>query len=291
MYPYKVYKTYYIGCDDDGSESTIHNSELVYINSIGMHGWCDPLSKLSSGFMNCELKSKFTSNPSNMFVLVPSTIFLKRKEEDPYCSFDRVEFIINNFRVPSNGIVITVGVVNSEDEKMYMGSDPYFKLEWPFQTNTVWKFKNRKTKGKYITLQRSERQSFVKNINSDVESYVTKALELSGLDIVEVNYTMSPEKVYNIMSKSATHVSYVGATWWLSHYMNIPVIDYGEHTIQQISSSIFGVLGAPGMGLDRAQVVFDKQFDHDKMKPVMSFPLDSDKQTVLTRMLKYVESI
>lgn len=270
-----IYKTYYLGCEDDGSIAEIDASDLVYVNSVGAFGWCDPLSKISSVFMDAELKAEFNECPSRISMIVPDYIFEKRKEEDQYISYERIEFILNNFQVPTNGCVVSVYVVQHEVEKSYLDLSMCTRprhFEWPFQTNTVWKTKEQwNGSGDYVTLQLTEKNSFTKNGNKLLEDAIIRGLDRIDQRYELVDYTMKCEDVYELMLSSQLHISYVGASWWLSHYMGVPVFDYGEHVHQSISTSIFGVLGAPGMGKNRAQVLYENgKFTERKMNPVAS---------------------
>lgn len=282
----KYIKTYYIGTTDN-SIADISKSEIIYINSVGAHGWADTCSKISWAYMNAELRSKFSNDPTHMCIIVSDYVFRKRKTEDEYYSYDRIEFLINNFRIPKNGCVITVYKISTENEGniFELENSPYIKskqsreVEWPFQTHNVWPMKKTWDKNShkdYFSFQKTENKSFTKLTNIDIEEQIENVLNKYGYKIKFVDYTMKPERVYDIILNAKAHISYIGATWHFAHYIGIPVIDYGEHVHQPLSSSIFGVLGAPGIGKDRAQMTINEQnkFVEKKFKGVLSFGLE-----------------
>ena len=90
-----------------------------------------------------------------------------------------------------------------------------------------------------------------------------------------------------------THISYIGASWHFAHYIGIPVIDYGEHVNSALGPGmgIFGLLGAPGYGKDRAQMTINKdnRFVEKRFKSVIGFGLslnDLDKDELKTHIIK-----
>ena len=297
-------KTYYIGTENNGKVSEISNSELIYINSIGAHGWADTCSKISWAYMNAELRSRFSDQPTNMCLIVSDYAFVKRKEQDEYTSFDRIEFLVNNFRPPKNGCIISLfRITEKEEENIFeLENAPLLprksttQVEWPFQTHNVWPMKKTWDENNcqdYFSFQRSELQTFVKERNSYIEDSILEVMDQYGYAVKFVDYTMHPEKVYDIILNAKTHISYIGATWHFAHYINIPIIDYGEHVNSQLGAGmgIFGLLGAPGYGKERAQMTInsnDKFFER-RFKSRVGFGLDLnnlDKDELKNRIIK-----
>jgi len=297
-------KTYYIGTEDDGKISDISSSELVYINSIGAHGWADTCSKISWAYMNAELKSRFVNEPTKISLIVSDYAFFKRKEEDEYTSFDRIEFLVNNFRPPKNGCVVSLYKIQEKEEghifeledAPLLGKKSTTHVEWPFQTHNVWPMKkvwDEDNSQDYFSFQRSETNTFVKERNSYIEDSILEVMEQYGYKIKFVDYTMHPEKAYDIILNAKTHISYIGASWHFAHYIGIPVIDYGEHVNSALGPGmgIFGLLGAPGYGKDRAQMTINKdnRFVEKRFKSVIGFGLslnDLDKDELKTHIIK-----
>ena len=288
------HKTHSINTNDAPDHVKIAESRLCYINSVGAHGWCDTLSKLSEIFLDAQLKSRFTAETPQYTIIVPEYMLNKCKAHDDYISYDRIEFIINTFVPPDNGIIISVYTTPDDyDRSLFV---PFWEkeaynessgVEWPFTTNVLWKLKDQNKPKTYVTWQKLG-STFQKErfpAFTHLEGHIQTILEEYDIPYKEVDYSMKPQTVYDIMSQSNLHISYVGATWWLAHYMGVPAIDYN------LGRNYFGIIRAPGGAKDYAQMTWDQdinKFREIKHGSVASFQGNIHINDVKEKLLKHV---
>ncbi len=286
----KLYKTYRINTKDPVDLVDITQSRLCYINSRGAYGWCDNLSKISEIFIDAQLKSKFSDKTPHYTIIVPDWMWKKVKIEDSYHSYERVEFLINNFVPPDNGLVVSVYIVSKEEDENLFTKFPGATdsvsngVEWPFCTNIKWDMKDLDKPKKFVTWNKVD-TSFQGRRDPEVlllEEEIEQTLIGLGIPYHNISYTMSPQKTYDIMSESCLHISYVGASWWLAHHMNIPVLDYSQ---KHESGSWYGIIRAPGKAKEFPQMTWDKctsTFKEAKQSPIGSIDnIDEFKESII----------
>lgn len=292
----EYYKTYRINTAEAWTKVDIDRSRLCYINSRGAFGWCDILAKLSEVFLDAQLKSRLTDRTPHYTIVTPEWVLDKLWEGDEYESYDRIEFVINNFIPPDNGIIISVYIISEEADLNLF--EPYHDdkdkrsngVEWPFITNTKWSLKDQGLPKEYVTWNRLGR-TFQKEQYPhllQIEEWLEEALDRYDIPHKIIDYSMSPKRTYDIMSSSALHISYVGATWWLAHYMDIPIFDYG---LTGPMGSLFGELRAPGRAKKHPQMTWDSsigRFKEKKHLPLVHLSGQCDKEELVRNLLKHV---
>lgn len=293
----KHYKTYRINTNDSIDIVDITRSRLCYINSRGAFGWCDVLSKISEIFLDAQLKSRFTTATPHYTIIVPEWMWQKVKPQDTYVSYDRIEFLLNHFNEPTNGLVVSVYITTTKyDKSLFI---PYTiphdsvsnGVEWPFCTNIKWNLKTLNKPKNYVTWNKVD-TSWQKEVWPEIlelEKRIENTLLDLGIPYENIDYTISPYDTYEIMSGSSLHISYIGASWWLSHYMNLPLIDYSQ---SHASGSYFGVLRSPGQGKDFPSTVWDEKygkFKEEKQKSLTTLPNNSKLNDISKVILKYAQ--
>jgi len=292
------YKTYYINTENTGEVAQIESSSLQYLNGSGCFGWCDPLAALSTLFTEAQLKNILTGKPTKCSLVLNDMVLDRRKPEDKNIAYDLIDFIISNFLEPTGGMILSVYLVNSSRERKYIGHMNAIGtiesnwIAWPIQTKTAWSFKRswkRSSTEKYITYQKTEANSFqfhdLSNIRGDL--FIEKCLSSGSISYKTIDYTMPPDEVFETLLHSQLHVSYVGASWWLAHYIGTPVIDHG--CLSDEKGSLFGILSTPFLkNLEDGsqtwpQIIFDKNKFYEKdIRPIdtLGFIQDSDNESI-----------
>lgn len=300
----RYHKTYYINTENTGKRVEIEKSGLQYLNHSGSFGWCDPLATLSMIFTEAQLKNILTNKPAEYCLVLDLTVLGKRKTEDRYNSYDIIDFIINEFKEPTNGLILSIYLANRTTEKKYLSHDWHhnFKIDselnswttWPFHTKTAWGFKkewNPKTDPQYITFQKTEPFSFQINngYNKNGDRLIQKFLDSFGMDYKIIDYTIPPNEVFEMLLGSSLHISYVGASWWLANYMKVPVLDHGH--LSNVPGSLFGFLSSPpGRPMPNGETIqpqiafYDGKFREVNIKPTDTLGFIEDSEDELYRI-------
>lgn len=211
MYPYK---TYYINTEDDGDIALPHASSMTFINT-NFVTWCDILSYLSVPFMSAQFNSKFGIGPAKASVIIPEYYLnTKFKEDDAETHFERIDKLIQYMKPPSKGLILTVYAIKETD---------YEHFAWPFSTNLMWPLKVQNSPKDYISVQSIEDSKESKDTKPIVDELIREASN-QNIEIKYVDYTQKTEDIIKTLQHSRVHISYQGASWWLAHYINTPLI-------------------------------------------------------------------
>jgi len=184
-------------------------------------------------FLNAEVKSRMHIGPSKATLYIPETYLTdKFKAKDKELPVERIEKLIFSLRRPTNGLIVTI----------YVLADWGYQLElpqsaWPFSTNVCWPFKFPHMPKDYITIQKHQAGSPEGAHVIEVQEKVIEHFENKGIDIRYIDYSQDTNYVLNTMAGSKLHVSYRGASWWIAHYLEMPVLAYGD---KRGSQALFG---------------------------------------------------
>ena len=219
------YKTVYLNTLDNGDIVFPNEGDMAFVNTHYVT-WCDTFAKIGPLFMNAELKSKLTDMPARCVILFPDYYTEKFKEDDKETLLSRVEFVINKMVVPKNGMIISM--YSLSEQKLY---DSEFGVTWPFSTSHKWNLKDSWTEDKtenYVTFQKTEPGSYLqgRDYHLGLEKDILDFLK-DKVEIKYISYSDSNDYIYNTILKSKRHFSYIGASWWVSMYLNTPTVSYG----------------------------------------------------------------
>ena len=300
----EYYKTYYINTKDTGEVVPLEKSGMQYLNFLGSFGWCNPLAALSTIFTEAQLKNIFTGQPAQFSLILDKAVIGKRKVKDPYNSYDTVDLIIGEFREPTAGLILSIYLISQVSEKKYLSHDWYhdFPIDdrlngwtsWPLHTKTAWAFKKKwekNTINPYITFHKTEPLSFqsANDYNKNGDKLIHTILDSFNIEYKLIDYTIPPEKVFELLLGTSLHISYVGGTWWLANYMRVPLLDYGN--LSKVPGSLFGLLTAPPGrpmpqgGTIQPQIMYqDGKFKEVNIKPTDTLGYIEDTDEDLYRI-------
>jgi len=222
----KHIKTFYKGCNPCGIVDP-NNSEIIRISKDDASAYAPIIALLSHTFSKAQMynEEKITDRPYKISVVVSESAYLKVKDEDPETMLDRILWIVENFRDPDGGVVVSVY------ESLKMRS----RMDSPYGFYSLWNTKkiNNGTDSDYITLQshgeiqHSPKDGHRINLPSSVSLIKFKATEL-GYDIKEIDYTTPISEVYELMINAKAHFGYLGSTYYLAAITNTPTVQFGK---------------------------------------------------------------
>ena len=235
-------KTLYINCKEKKHIPELHNSDVIRLDNRNFQAYGIFISLIGEVFFKAERlqSNNILDKPYSVSLVIPK--IEKFKEEDVENNLTRIEYIVNNFVAPKNGIVISIyeAVEN-------------VKIITPFDFFVVWPFKKQweKRKGNhknYVTIQSID--SIKNNNNYNFEriektyNTILKELNNIGLDYKLVDYRMSIETVFDILLNTELFFSWSGGCYYLAGGLNVPTLGFGDGPLTQMNN--FASLMPPG---------------------------------------------
>ena len=137
----------------------LHNSDVIRLDNRNFQAYNIFISLIGEVFFKAERlqSNNILDKPYSVSLVIPK--IKKFKEEDAEDNLTRIEYIVNNFVAPRNGIIISIyeAVEN-------------IKIITPFYSFVVWPFKKQWEKRKdnhqeYVTIQSIDSIKDNKNYN------------------------------------------------------------------------------------------------------------------------------
>ena len=242
----KLYKTFYLGCEDNGDISTIDNN-CVRINRRFNMAHRPLMGILCYHFFHAQLMQQegLLDGPYKLsLIFKDDRLNEKIKEENDFTVKDTFYFFLNNMLPPEKGIIVSIYT----SDVMSKHIPPYedFRCITPLKEEWQWV-----GDGDYITFQDVEsshpkdREMFLSHVNSNV----TKDIDnISIYPVKRITYAMSEEETFSLMKHAKFHISYPGGTYYSASMINCPTIGvYMDKKItngyhETMSESVFALI-------------------------------------------------
>jgi len=219
--------TIYKDVPNNGETAIIGKSHLIMLANIDVAAYTNIISILSDFFCKAEVYATHCKgrNPAHLSIIVHSSCLERYKQEDSDTLIYRLWWMIENFKSPTNGAVVSI-YLNDVMDKI---------REYPWARNHLWQTKQTwmPVESTIISIQAHSEQQNVKNdplrihINESVEIIETIAKKLN-YNIVYVDYTTSIDDLYDIMLTTKYHFSYTGSTGAFASLTRTPTIHIGH---------------------------------------------------------------
>lgn len=233
----KLLKTYYINCENNNQNAEIGKSYIQRLCEDDYHAYARYIESLTNIFYYAQALYE-----DGIKTTLYATLILHKneyfKKEDPETNFDRIDFLINNFKESSNPIILSV--YEKETSEIIT---PYFM-------NKIWSTKrqhNPDDTEDYVTIQKLEDTPELDRGGSMLEIYnrIINYLNLYEIEIVELNYTNKISYVYEKLLKAKFHISYPGATYFFAGLTNTPTLAFGGNFLPTQTGDILLINGKP----------------------------------------------
>jgi len=215
----KLLKTYYINCENNNQNAEIGQSYTQRLSADDCHAYARYIESLTNIFYYAQALYE-----DGIKTTLYATLILHKneyfKEEEPETNFDRIDFLINNFKESDNPIILSV--YEKETSEIIT---PYFM-------DKIWSTKrqhNPNDTEDYVTIQKLEDTPMLERGGSmfDIYDRILNVLNSYHIDIVEIDYTTKISYVYEKLLKAKFHLSYPGATYYFAALTNTPTLAYG----------------------------------------------------------------
>lgn len=225
MSNFKYLKTYRYNTDSD-EIATPNDSHVVRFCIHTMNTFAPVIDKLSEVFLSAQLSFQegYSEGPKKICILIPSVLTeYKFKREDPETSLERIEWFIQNFKKPTCGVVVTF--YSSRDHELEL--DSHWTLTKLWQTEETWCQDNNSN---YVTVHLPEPTSNVtwnKQKFYEIWNNIKSKVLDKGFAIKYISYATPYQDVYDLMTKTRLHISYVGGSYIFSGITKTPTIGIG----------------------------------------------------------------
>ena len=221
----ELHRTYYLGCDYDGTHANIGQSETIRLCNHTAHPTCAQVDLLSAAFLKAQMlwQDKAITSPFRIAIIVARHHTRKFKPTDADRTIHRIEWLVKNFVPPSCGAIVS----------FYISDEMEAWIDGGFSTHALWKTKQQWIgDGDYVTLQTPEGLSDSgnnwkqKNIQKLIESVRLNAIA-HNLKVKYIDYTMSYDTVSELLMHTKKHFSYIGASYFIAALMRTPTVGLG----------------------------------------------------------------
>lgn len=234
-------KTYYLGTDVQ-DRAVPEESETIRFCIHTMSTYAPIIDKLSEAFLKAQLayQDGYLTGPKKLCILVPlDLVGYKHKPEDAETCLEGVLWLIENFKVPTCGMVISVYTSPNHEREL----DSHWTLTNIWTLKETWQGKN----SNYITVHLPESGS---DVNWNKQNFfalfdpIKKLFTDSGYDVKFITYQNRYDEIHELLKNSKLHISYVGATYIFSSIVKTPTIGLGVNR-QKNMNTFFIVDGLP----------------------------------------------
>lgn len=243
----ELIKTYRF--DTDSNETAMSSkSQIVRFCVHTIATFAPIVDKLSEAYLKAQLSYQDgvrNKDPAHVSVIIPKILIdRKYKEGDQENFLERILFFIENFKVPSGGIIVSV---YSSD--MDHNLDSHWSLSNVWETKSLWK-----GDGSYVTVNLPESGSPTSWNKKDfypIWNHVKDYLKSQNIEIKYISYDMRTEDIYKLLIHSQLHISYVGASYIFSTLTKTPTLGLGythnenNYIFKEISNLKFFINGYP----------------------------------------------
>ena len=228
----KLLKTYYINCKNNNQNAEIGKSYIQRLSRDDYHAYARYIESLTNIFYYAQALYE-----DGIKTTLYATLIIHKNEyfktQDPETNFDRIDFLVNNFKEPGNPIILSVYERETSE------------ISTPWSMDTIWSTKrqhNPNDTEDYVTIQKLETLKFKRDAvprrgdnfraseNRNVfDAYdrVIDTLKSYDINFVEIDYTKKISYVYEKLLKARFHISYPGATYYFAALTNTPTLAYG----------------------------------------------------------------
>lgn len=160
--------------------------------------------------------------PSRSFaVILPESANRKVKEENLFSRYDTVNWFLTNIHPPCKGIGFSVYFYPDE-----------VSLNFRYNANTIWPLAEQwrwKGDGDYITVHKLPKFLYdqVDRCVGPTRDFIEDIENKVNIKVVEIDYTIGEEKIFNLLKHSKCHITYHGGMYFSTGMIGIPTLCYG----------------------------------------------------------------
>jgi len=220
--------TVYKNVDDDGSKAVVGQSHTILLSNLDVAAYTNIVCILSDFFCKAELWATRGGSvtPAYCSIIVHPTCLNKWKDQDADTLMDRLWWIINNLKDPTNGAIVSIYLSDTIDKDQ----------EYPWAMNHLWQTKQTwvANDSNTISIQDHAEHQWSKYdpkrlfIAESVKIIKSAAKKLK-YNIEYVDYTTPIDTLYDIMLNTKYHFSYTGSTGLFAALTRTPTIYFGRN--------------------------------------------------------------
>jgi len=218
----KLYKTFYLGCDDNGEIATHENRVIRFHQNLAHRPM---MSALCPHFYNAQLMAEENTadgKPYKVAIFCPKNkLDRKQKPSNDYTMRETLYWFLENMYPPKNGMIVSIYTIEQFVKYIWPYED--YKHVWPLKPQWHWQ-----GDGDYITLQDIEeltKDVMKKEFKSHPNYEIIKEIDKHSIyPVKRIDYRMSEDKIFNLLKHSKFNMSYPGGTYYTAAMMGCPTL-------------------------------------------------------------------